>query len=82
METLASSGIPRRSGDGLHDAAGDALHVVLVDDNMHFRSMRHEVLRLARDRKFSRPPPPPPRPNHVLKNDSKHLKTCAHMIGH
>lgn len=24
------------------------LHVVLVDDNMHFRSMRHEVQRLAR----------------------------------
>lgn len=26
------------------------LHVVLADDNMHFRSMRHEVLRLARKR--------------------------------
>lgn len=26
------------------------LHVVLVDDNMHFRSMRHEILRLARER--------------------------------
>lgn len=25
-----------------------ALHVVIADDNMHFRSMRHDVLRLAR----------------------------------
>lgn len=30
--------------------ASSGIHVVLADDNMHFRSMRHEVWRLARKR--------------------------------
>lgn len=35
-----------RGVDGEEEEA--LLHVVLADDNMHFRSMRHEVLRVAR----------------------------------
>lgn len=36
-----------------HGGAEKALHIVLADDNMHFRSMRHEILRLARVREYS-----------------------------
>lgn len=35
---------------GRTDRKTSLLHVVLADDNMHFRSMRHEVLHLARTR--------------------------------
>lgn len=37
-------------GEGRVDGIGEGtlLHVVLADDNMHFRSMRHEVLQVAR----------------------------------
>lgn len=37
-------------GEGWVDGMGEGtlLHVVLADDNMHFRSMRHEVLQVAR----------------------------------
>lgn len=41
------SSTERRLGP-LSSETGFAVHVVLVDDNMHFRSMRHEVFSLAR----------------------------------
>ncbi|CAN0066865.1 unnamed protein product [Scytosiphon promiscuus] len=43
------AGDPVAPGDRLSRAgASSGVHVVLADDNMHFRSMRHEVWRLAR----------------------------------
>lgn len=42
------SSADRRPSALSSEAAASAIHVVLVDDNMHFRTMRHEVFRLAR----------------------------------
>ena len=49
---LSAVEAPRPSADrrqsSLCSEAASAMHVVLVDDNMHFRTMRHEVFSLAR----------------------------------
>lgn len=50
VESLAAAEVPLSDQHGLQSEEGDILHVVLADDNMHFRSMRHEVLNIARSR--------------------------------
>eukprot|EP00903_Cladosiphon_okamuranus_P011329 g10680.t1 len=44
----ASHSSSERTEGPLSSEPGCAVHVVLLDDNMHFRSMRHEVFILAR----------------------------------